>query len=387
MSAQIALLGSSTVDPRHSEETKQILHQLAKIASQHRATILTGTGGGVSALAAEVFPCHDVEVIGISPSSNAEEHESETGEDPAIYSSMIFTGMGFEGRNVTLVRSADVVAAVGGQTGTLNELTIAWDEGKIVALGDDTSFLGCASSIFHDVSRRVPRKSDRSTLYHAATVSRSLTSALEHHANLPRNLTRLTVEELFQEAGAVQYGHFEIKSGHHTTEFWEKAILLERGDIVSELARRLSNLVIRLNPDIIVGPPIGGAFLASAVGKHSGIRSLFFDKNESGMPRLARSYRITKHSSALIIDDIISAGNTIAAAENELDRLGLKCLGSAVLVDRRGGSPASDVAQTRYPIQSLLKKNLPINVTESECANCASGGRPTINKDEPVIIL
>ena len=46
----------------------------------------------------------------------------------------MFTGFGYKGRNVVLVRSVDIVLVVAGGMGTLNEFTIAVDEGKVVGV-------------------------------------------------------------------------------------------------------------------------------------------------------------------------------------------------------------------------------------------------------------
>jgi uncharacterized protein (TIGR00725 family) len=45
---------------------------------------------------------------------------------------LIYTGFGLKGRNVVLVRSSDIVLFVSGAMGSLNEFTIAYDEGKII---------------------------------------------------------------------------------------------------------------------------------------------------------------------------------------------------------------------------------------------------------------
>ena len=45
---------------------------------------------------------------------------------------LIYTGFGLKGRNVVLVRSCDIVLFVSGAMGSLNEFTIAHDEGKVI---------------------------------------------------------------------------------------------------------------------------------------------------------------------------------------------------------------------------------------------------------------
>ena len=45
---------------------------------------------------------------------------------------IIYTGFGLKGRNVVLVRSCDVVLFIAGSIGSLNEFTIAYDEGKVI---------------------------------------------------------------------------------------------------------------------------------------------------------------------------------------------------------------------------------------------------------------
>jgi uncharacterized protein (TIGR00725 family) len=70
--------------------------------------------------------------IGISPGENEREHV-ETFQLPTdACDAIIYTGFGLKGRNVVLVRSCDVVIFIAGSIGSLNEFTIAHDEGKII---------------------------------------------------------------------------------------------------------------------------------------------------------------------------------------------------------------------------------------------------------------
>ena len=45
---------------------------------------------------------------------------------------IVYTGFGLKGRNVVLVRSCDIVLFIAGAMGSLNEFTIAHDDGKVI---------------------------------------------------------------------------------------------------------------------------------------------------------------------------------------------------------------------------------------------------------------
>ena len=67
--------------------------------------------------------------IGVSPAFSEYEHINEY-LSPAGHDIILFTGMGFMERDIINIRSSDAIIIVGGGIGTLNELTIAYDEGR-----------------------------------------------------------------------------------------------------------------------------------------------------------------------------------------------------------------------------------------------------------------
>jgi len=69
-------------------------------------------------------------VIGISPAASEREH-IEMYKLPIDYLDLvIFTGFGYSGRNFLLTRSADAVIVGCGRIGTINEFTVAFEDGK-----------------------------------------------------------------------------------------------------------------------------------------------------------------------------------------------------------------------------------------------------------------
>ena len=105
---------------------------LADSLASRDAILLTGsTTGAVYVLGKAA---HDAGVfhIGISPASNEGEHGEHYKLPIDACDAIVYTGFGLKGRNVVLVRSCDIVLFVAGSMGSLNEFTIAYDEGKII---------------------------------------------------------------------------------------------------------------------------------------------------------------------------------------------------------------------------------------------------------------
>jgi uncharacterized protein (TIGR00725 family) len=77
--------------------------------------------------------------LGISPAQDRKEHLERYGLPEDGSDLIVYTGFGYKGRNVINVRSADIVIIFGGATGTLNEFTIAYDEGKTIGVVEGSS--------------------------------------------------------------------------------------------------------------------------------------------------------------------------------------------------------------------------------------------------------
>jgi len=93
--------------------------------------------------------------IGISPAFSEHEHTEEY-KSPLGHDVTIYTGMGFMERDIINIRSADAIVIVAGGIGTLNEFTIAYEEGRPIGILTDTG--GISNSIPHIVEELCQRK-------------------------------------------------------------------------------------------------------------------------------------------------------------------------------------------------------------------------------------
>ncbi len=93
--------------------------------------------------------------IGISPAFSEYEHVNEY-LSPHDHDIIMFTGLGFMERDIINIRSSDAVVIIGGGIGTLNEFTVAYDEGR--PIGVITNSGGISNSIPHIVEELCLRK-------------------------------------------------------------------------------------------------------------------------------------------------------------------------------------------------------------------------------------
>lgn len=119
--------------------------ELAKAIVRRDLLLLTGATTGLVYLVGKTARDTGAFHIGISPAGNRLEHVEAFHLPLDACDAIVYTGFGLKGRNVVLVRSCDIVLFIAGSMGSLNEFTIAHDEGKVI--GCLTSTGGVADQI------------------------------------------------------------------------------------------------------------------------------------------------------------------------------------------------------------------------------------------------
>jgi uncharacterized protein (TIGR00725 family) len=127
-------MGSAAAISRtvQGDRERKAARGLANSIAKRNAILLSGATTGlvyeVGRTAHEKGTLH----IGISPANSDKEHLNHYKLPTDACDVIVYTGFGLKGRNVVLVRSCDIVLFIAGGMGTLNEFTIAHDEGKII---------------------------------------------------------------------------------------------------------------------------------------------------------------------------------------------------------------------------------------------------------------
>ena len=167
MRIKIGVMGSAASESARLETGNTLVakaERLAQVIAAQDVILLTGATTGIVYVVGKT--AHDAGCfhVGISPGSNEYEHTDLYHLPVDACDALIYTGFGVKGRNVVLVRSCEIVLFVAGAMGSLNEFTIAHDEGKIIGcltgtggVADESEYLverfgkrGSAARVFHD---------------------------------------------------------------------------------------------------------------------------------------------------------------------------------------------------------------------------------------------
>jgi len=132
---KVGVMGASGVELASGEKTRleALAERLGAAIAARDCILVTGATTGLPDLVARAARKNGALTLGVSPAQDRDEH-GRLGLPLDAADAIIYTGFGFKGRNVVNVRSSDVVLIFGGATGTLNEFTIAYDEGKVVGV-------------------------------------------------------------------------------------------------------------------------------------------------------------------------------------------------------------------------------------------------------------
>lgn len=152
-----------SVTAEEADQYQHVAQQLGEAISASGAVLVTGETNGIPSLILKEVKQRGGLTLGISPAQNRKEQE-EIYQMPAVDSDIVvYTGFGHKGRNVINIRASDIVLVVCGSMGTLNEFTIAYDEGKIIGILEGSG--GIADEI-RNIVKALNKKTAAIIIYH-----------------------------------------------------------------------------------------------------------------------------------------------------------------------------------------------------------------------------
>jgi len=176
--------------------------------------------------------------------------------------------------------------------------------------------------------------------------------------------------------GALLRGHFELRSGLHSADFFQCANLLRFPHEAAKLCSALAKLIppeIAAEATTVISPALGGILVGHEVARALDKKCVFVEKDHTAADKtklVLRRFTIMPGEPVIIAEDVVTRGGRVQETIDIVRENGGRVLAIATLVDRSGGK--ADFGA--IPHISLLKME-PVTWEPSECPHCKRGSK------------
>jgi orotate phosphoribosyltransferase len=188
--------------------------------------------------------------------------------------------------------------------------------------------------------------------------------------------TREELLQLFELAGAIRHGHFELSSGLHSDTYVQCALVLQYPRFAEKLGQALAALFSDARIDAVVSPALGGVIIGQEVARAlpnpkdavgGGVPAMFVERDGSGTMTLRRGFTLTPDQHVLVVEDVWTTGGSTEEAIHVVQEAGGRVVAAGALIDRSGGS-------IEFPVESNALIQMKIDSFEPEdCPLCRQG--------------
>ena len=162
-------------------------------------------------------------------------------------------------------------------------------------------------------------------------------------------MTQDEVLQVFRDSGALLEGHFILRSGLHSRQYFQCALALQQMPVVEKLGAALAGQVRPFGALTIIAPALGGLVIGQEVARQLGVRFIFAEKEE-GKLVLRRGFKIAAGEKILVVEDVVTKGGRVQETIDIVRAHGGHVEGVAAIVDRSNGAVNFGV-----PFASLIK--------------------------------
>ncbi len=172
---------------------------------------------------------------------------------------------------------------------------------------------------------------------------------------------------LFRKTGALLDGHFVLRSGLHSRQYFQCAILLQHTDIAAQVCAQLANKLREISCDTVISPALGGIIVGQEVGRSLGKRHIFVEK-ENGKLVLRRGFQISTGETFVVVEDVVTRGGRVQETIDIVRARGGIVSAVGVIVDRSGkekpdfGCPF--VSLVEITVENFPANNLPTDLAK-----------------------
>lgn len=189
-------------------------------------------------------------------------------------------------------------------------------------------------------------------------------------------LKREELLKMFETAGAIRHGHFELSSGLHSGTYVQCALVLQYPRFAEKLGQTLAAMFCDATIEAVVSPAMGGLIIGQEVARAlpepknavgGGVPALFVERDASGMMTLRRGFEIRPDQHVLVVEDVWTTGGSTEETIRVVEEAGGRVVAAGALLDRSGG-------KIEFEVESQALLELPIASYEAEdCPLCRQG--------------
>jgi orotate phosphoribosyltransferase len=189
-------------------------------------------------------------------------------------------------------------------------------------------------------------------------------------------MTREELLRLFEVAGAIRHGHFELSSGLHSGMYVQCALVLQYPRFAEKLGAALAALFSDARIDAVVSPALGGVVIGQEVARAlpapkdtvgGGVPAMFVERDASGLLTLRRGFVIRPEMHVLVVEDVWTTGGSTREAIRVVEEAGARVVAAGALIDRSGGTIDFEVET-----QALVELKIE-SYEEEDCPMCKQG--------------
>jgi orotate phosphoribosyltransferase len=172
---------------------------------------------------------------------------------------------------------------------------------------------------------------------------------------------------LFRQTGALLDGHFVLRSGLHSRQFFQCALLLQHTRIAADICARLANKLGHIDCDAVISPALGGIVVGQEIGRALGKRHIFVEKEAGGLV-LRRGFKIGPNERFIVAEDVVTRGGRVQETIEIVRSHGGNVVAIGVIVDRSGGKRPDFgcpfVSLIEMNVENFDADNLPADLAE-----------------------
>jgi orotate phosphoribosyltransferase len=172
---------------------------------------------------------------------------------------------------------------------------------------------------------------------------------------------------LFRQTGALLDGHFILRSGLHSRQYFQCALLLEHTNVAAKVCGWLADKLRGFECDAVISPALGGIIVGQEVGRGLGKRHIFVEKEE-GKLVLRRGFQISPNKKFIVVEDVVTRGGRVQETIDIIRAHGAMASAVGVIVDRSGdkkpdfGCPFVSLVEMR--VENFAADHLPADLAK-----------------------